>query len=376
MREFDYVVIGGGSAGCVLAGRLSEDPTVRVCLLEAGGSDASVLIHCPAGLAAMARSGAFNWGLHTTPQAGLGGRRGYQPRGKVLGGSSSVNAMIYARGHASDYDHWAAAGNAGWGWNDVLPYFLRAEHNERGASAWHGMDGPLNVADLQSPQRASRAFVEAGVQAGHPRNDDFNGAQLEGVGLYQVTHRAGERFSVAKAYLTPHLGRTNLQVVTGAQAEDVAGAVSDLPVECLVNAQWHEGLAGSVRIAAEALNHPTGATLLLACDQLALDAAHLQTLLEAARRTASSSAATRLGDRIGIPAVVAPGMLQVAQAVQGDRGLRDALNAPSADVICCDAPDLAFDIDTPEDVAIAVARGWLDPLSLTGAHAEGPGQDG
>lgn len=218
MREFDYVVIGGGSAGCVLAGRLSEDPTVRVCLLEAGGSDASVLIHCPAGLAAMARSGAFNWGLHTTPQAGLGGRRGYQPRGKVLGGSSSVNAMIYARGHASDYDHWAAAGNAGWGWNDVLPYFLRAEHNERGASAWHGTDGPLNVADLQSPQRASRAFVEAGVQAGHPRNDDFNGAQLEGVGLYQVTHRAGERFSVAKAYLTPHLGRTNLQVVTGAQA--------------------------------------------------------------------------------------------------------------------------------------------------------------
>ncbi|WP_287964209.1 choline dehydrogenase [Diaphorobacter sp.] len=218
MREFDYVVIGGGSAGCVLAGRLSEDPAVRVCLLEAGGSDASVLIHCPAGLAAMARTGAHNWGLSTTPQPGLGGRRGYQPRGKVLGGSSSVNAMIYARGHASDYDHWAAAGNPGWGWRDVLPYFLRAENNERGASAWHGTGGPLNVADLQSPQRASRAFVEAGVQAGHARNDDFNGAQLEGVGLYQVTHRAGERFSVAKAYLTPHLGRPNLQVVTGARA--------------------------------------------------------------------------------------------------------------------------------------------------------------
>ena len=192
----------------------------------------------------------------------------------------------------------------------------------------------------------------------------------------QLLTRDGETLVHRAARLAIATGATRVLVVTGAQAEDVAGAVSDLPVECLVNAQWHEGLAGSVRIAAEALNHPTGATLLLACDQPALDAAHLQTLLEAACRTASSSAATRLGDRIGIPAVVAPGMLQVAQAVQGDRGLRDALNAPSADVIGCDAPDLAFDIDTPEDVAIAVARGWLDPLSLTGARAEGPGQDG
>lgn len=218
MSDFDYVVIGGGSAGCVLAGRLSEDPGMRVCLLEAGGRDDSALIHCPAGLAVMARTGAHNWGLHTTPQPGLGGRRGYQPRGKVLGGSSSVNAMIYARGHASDYDHWAEAGNPGWAWRDVLPYFLRAEDNERGANAWHGTGGRLHVADLQSPQRASRAFVEAGVQAGHAHNDDFNGAAFEGVGLYQVTHRAGERFSVAKGYLTPHLARPNLRVVTGARA--------------------------------------------------------------------------------------------------------------------------------------------------------------
>lgn len=218
MRDFDHVVIGGGSAGCVLAGRLSEDPAVRVCLLEAGGSDASVLIHCPAGLAVLARTGQHNWGLQTTPQPGLGGRSGYQPRGKVLGGSSSVNAMIYVRGHPDDYDHWAAAGNPGWAWRDVLPYFLRAEHNERGASAWHGTGGPLNVADLQSPQRASRAFVEAGVQAGHARNGDFNGASCEGVGLYQVTHRAGERHSVAKGYLTPHLSRPNLRVITGAHA--------------------------------------------------------------------------------------------------------------------------------------------------------------
>jgi choline dehydrogenase-like flavoprotein len=128
----DYIIVGGGSAGCVLASRLSEDPAVQVVLLEAGGPDGSVLIQCPAGLALLAKSGQANWGFETEPQPGLGGRRGYQPRGKVLGGSSSVNAMIYTRGHRDDYDHWAAQGNPGWGWKDVLPYFKRAEHNERG----------------------------------------------------------------------------------------------------------------------------------------------------------------------------------------------------------------------------------------------------
>ncbi|WP_332826918.1 GMC family oxidoreductase [Ramlibacter sp.] len=217
----DYLIVGGGSAGCVLAARLSEDPSVQVALLEAGPPDTSVLIHCPAGLALLAKNGQANWGFQTVPQAGLNGRRGYQPRGKVLGGSSSVNAMIYLRGQRADYDRWAAEGNAGWSWNEVLPYFRRAEHNERGADAFHATGGPLNVMDLRSPNRFGSVFVEAGKQAGYAENRDFNGVSQEGVGLYQVTHKDGERFSAAKAYLAPNRQRPNLHVVTGAHATRV-----------------------------------------------------------------------------------------------------------------------------------------------------------
>jgi len=219
--NFDYIVVGGGSGGCVLAARLSEDPSVSVALIEAGPADKNILIHVPAGLALLAQTKTANWNFHTVPQKGLNGRIGWQPRGRVLGGSSSVNAMVYIRGHRADYDHWAAEGNEGWSYDEVLPYFRRAEHNERLHDEFHGNDGPLNVMDLRSPNVTTQPFVEAGREAGYRITDDFNGADQEGIGPYQVTHKNGERCSAAKAYLTPNLGRKNLTVFTEAHTTRV-----------------------------------------------------------------------------------------------------------------------------------------------------------
>ncbi len=213
---FDYLIVGGGSAGCVLAARLSENPDITVALLEAGPVDSSVLIHCPAGLAVMAQTGQASWRVDCVPQPGLNGRQIHSPLGKVLGGSSSLDAMTYIRGQRQDYDQWAAEGNTGWSYAELLPYFQRAEHNQRGADAFHARGGPLNVMDPHSPHGSSVAFVQAAEQAGYAHNPDFNAAMQEGAGLYQVTQKAGERCSASKAYLTPSLTRSNLQVWTGA----------------------------------------------------------------------------------------------------------------------------------------------------------------
>jgi len=219
--EFDYVIVGGGSAGCVLASRLSEDPKVNVCLLEAGGSGNNWMVRAPLGLAIMVPSKKNNWAFQTVPQPGLNNRRGYQPRGKALGGSSAINAMVYIRGHRSDYDHWAKLGNPGWGYDDVLPYFRKSENNETLNGAHHGVGGPLNVSNLRTENPFQQHFLEAAKSLQLPINHDFNGADQYGVGPYQVTQKEGQRWSASRAYLEPNLSRPNLEVITQALARRV-----------------------------------------------------------------------------------------------------------------------------------------------------------
>lgn len=227
--KFDYVIVGGGSAGCVMASRLSEDAGVSVCLIEAGGNGRDLFIRAPALVAGMisGRPRINNWAFQTEPQPGLNGRRGYQPRGKALGGSSAINAMLYVRGHARDYDEWAELGAEGWEWASVLPWFKRAESNVRGGDELHGGGGPLQVADQSEPRAITHAFVEAAAQMQVPVRDDFNGSEQEGVGLYQVTQHhggasRGERCSAASAYLPPAVrARANLTVMTRAMAQKV-----------------------------------------------------------------------------------------------------------------------------------------------------------
>lgn len=218
---YDFIIVGAGSAGCVLANRLTACGRYRVLLLEAGGEDRNVWIHVPLGYGKLFKNSRVNWLYQTVPQAELDGRRIGQPRGKVLGGSSSINGLIYIRGQHRDFDQWRQMGCTGWGWDDVLPWFRRAEDQIRGADAWHGVGGPVPVSDQSEPHPLCDAFIAAAEQAGHPRNPDFNGEVQAGAGYYQTTSRRGRRVSAAVGYLHPVRGRTNLKIVTGALATRV-----------------------------------------------------------------------------------------------------------------------------------------------------------
>lgn len=224
---YDYIIVGGGSAGATLAGRLSEDPDISVCLLEAGGEGKSLLTKVPAAtvLTVPGRPPLNNWCFKTVPQAELNNRQGYQPRGKGLGGSSMINVMLYVRGHASDYDGWAEQGCEGWSYKEVLPYFIKSEKNQNGSNQYHGDSGPLHVSNQQSPSPVTQALIKAGESLGIRRNDDFNGAEQEGIGLAQVTQfngkRRGERCSAAAAFLHPKMDQPNLAVITHARATSI-----------------------------------------------------------------------------------------------------------------------------------------------------------
>ncbi|MEE2816795.1 MAG: choline dehydrogenase [Pseudomonadota bacterium] len=263
--QADYVIVGGGSAGATLASRLSEDPNTTVCLLEAGGRGDSILVRAPAAVVAMlpGRPKINNWAYETVPQPGLNGRRGYQPRGKGLGGSSAINAMLYIRGHAGDYDEWASLGCEGWDWQSVLPYFRKAENNERGANDVHGASGPLQVSNQKSPRPITDAFVAAGQSLQIRQVDDFNSGDNEGIGLYQVTQfhdeaRNGERCSAAAAYLHPVMDRPNLTVLTGAHASRILfEGKRAVGVQYLQHQQSHEVKAArEVILCGGAFNSP------------------------------------------------------------------------------------------------------------------------
>ena len=218
---YDYIIVGAGSAGCVLANRLSAEPAGKVLLIEAGGADSNPFIHMPAGLARLVGNKRINWDYYTEPEPELYGRKLYWPRGRVLGGSSSINAMCYTRGHPHDYDEWASLGADGWDYRSVLPYFRKAEDQARGASEYHGAGGPLSVEDLRFRNALSAVFVEAAAECGLQRNADFNGADQEGVGFYQVTQRRGRRCSAAVGYLQPASRRANLDIHTHCRAHRV-----------------------------------------------------------------------------------------------------------------------------------------------------------
>lgn len=219
--SWDYIIIGGGSAGCVLAARLTEDPAIRVLLLEAGPRDLNPWIHIPLGYGKLFNHPRLNWRFKSQPEPYLDNRIINQPRGRVLGGSSSINGLLYVRGQAQDFDEWSRLGNRGWGWDDMVPYFRKAEGQQHGANEWHGADGPLSVSDPSEPHPLCDAWIAAGQEAGYPHNPDFNGVQQDGVGYYQSTMRNGRRCSAAVAYLNPARSRRNLKIETGAMVRRV-----------------------------------------------------------------------------------------------------------------------------------------------------------
>lgn len=219
--QYDYVIIGAGSAGAVLANRLSASGKHRVLLLEAGGKDSNPWIHIPIGYAKLFANPRYNWMYETEPEPELNGRKIYQPRGKVLGGTSSINGLVYIRGQSQDYDHWAQMGNTGWSFADVLPLFKRSEDQENGASEFHGSGGPLAVSNQTEPHELCEAFIRAGMERGLARKADFNGAEQEGIGYFQTTSRRGRRCSTAVGYLKPAMGRGNLRIVTHALTEKI-----------------------------------------------------------------------------------------------------------------------------------------------------------
>lgn len=255
---FDYIIIGAGSAGCVLANRLSEDPSVKVLLLEAGPRDWHPFIHMPAGLAKLVNQKGVNWDYNTAAEPNLNQRALWWPRGKVLGGSSSINAMCYIRGVADDYNDWAAQGASGWDWSSVLPYFKKSESNSRGADAFHGAEGPLGVSDLRYTNPLSQAFIDAGQQIGLTHNHDFNGAVQNGVGFYQVTQRDGARCSTAVAYLNPARQRPNLTVHTGAVASRITfdGTRANGVAYAMGGQAYHQPAAREVILSGGAINSP------------------------------------------------------------------------------------------------------------------------
>ncbi len=220
-REFDYIIVGAGSAGCALAWRLSREASRRVLLLEAGERDSHPMIHVPLGFAFLMKHPKLNWCYETEPEPHMNGRRIAWPRGKVLGGSSSINGMVYIRGQREDYDGWAAQGNAGWSYEELLPYFKRSENNVNGANAWHGSGGPLWVDNVANRFELSDLYIQAGIESGIPPNDDFNGPRQEGIGYYQVNIRNGLRQSTARTYLKLCEKRPNLTIATGALAERI-----------------------------------------------------------------------------------------------------------------------------------------------------------